>query len=337
MSASSGSFIRRVLIVCATTVGMAALALGVWKAVHILLVVFAGILLGVLLSGLADLLSSRSGLSRGSSLVVTVLAIIAAAALIGIVLGPAAGSQIDEMSQTLPQSVDRLREYLGKYGWTRQLLEAAPEPDAVVEQATGMLSTTLSALVDLVVLVFVGLYLAADPTVYRRGLVSLIPPAHRPRAGKIIEEIGQTLRWWLVGRFTSMLIVGIMTTIGLLLLGIPLAFGLGLFAAAVTFVPYIGPMVSFIPAALLALMQSSVTVAYVGLLYLMIQLIESYLLTPLVERHAVELPPAFLITMQVLLGALLGGLGLALATPLAAVGVVLVRTLYVEGALEAKG
>jgi predicted PurR-regulated permease PerM len=131
----------------------------------------------------------------------------------------------------------------------------------------------------------------------------------------------------------SMIVVGLLTAVGLWALGMPLALTLGLLAALLTFIPNLGPTLAVVPAALLALLQSPTKSLYVILLYLVIQAVESYLLIPLVQRQAVSLPPALTITAQVLLGILVGGFGLVLATPLTAAVMVLVRMLYIEDAL----
>jgi predicted PurR-regulated permease PerM len=131
----------------------------------------------------------------------------------------------------------------------------------------------------------------------------------------------------------SMLIVGVVTTLGLWLIGVPLALALGLLAALAEFVPNLGPLLAFAPAILLALTESTTQALAVLLLYLGVQGFESYVLTPLVEKRAVALPPALTILSQVLLGVLAGGMGLALATPLAAASLVLVQRFYVEDTL----
>lgn len=130
-----------------------------------------------------------------------------------------------------------------------------------------------------------------------------------------------------------MIVIGVLTAIGLWLLGVPMAVTLALIAALLTFIPNIGPILAVVPAALLALLQSPMQVVYVCLLYFGIQTFESYLLTPLVQRRTVSLPPALTIFAQVLAAVLLGGLALSLATPMAAALVVLVRMLYLEDVL----
>ena len=204
----------------------------------------------------------------------------------------------------------------------------------VLARVTGIFSTTLGIFADFIIILFIGLYLAIEPGLYTRGVIRLAPASRRERARAVIDEVGNTLRWWLIGKAASMLVIGVLTAFGLWLLDVPLALTLGLLAAILTFIPNIGPILSVVPAALLALLHSPTRALYVILLYLGIQTIESYLLTPMVQRRTVQLPPALTIFAQVLLGVLVGGLGLALATPLTAAALVLVRMIYVEDTLH---
>jgi predicted PurR-regulated permease PerM len=153
------------------------------------------------------------------------------------------------------------------------------------------------------------------------------------RVQEVLQEVGATLGHWLVGRIVSMGIGGGLTTGGLGLLGVPLAPALGFPAALAEFVPNVGPFLAFVPALLLALTESTTRARAVLLLYLGVQGFESYVLTPLVEKRAVALPPALTITAQVLMAVLADGLGLALATPLAAAALVLGQRLSVEDTL----
>jgi predicted PurR-regulated permease PerM len=198
---------------------------------------------------------------------------------------------------------------------------------------TRIFSTTFGALAGLLVFLLVGLYLAVEPSLYTEGVIRLVPIAKRARAHEIVQALGHTLRWWLLGRGVSMLMVRLFTAVGLWLIGVPLALTFGLLAALLTFVPYLGPILSAIPPALLALTQQPQQELYVILLYSGIQGVESYLLMPLVQERTVSLPPALTITAEVVLGILLGVWGIILATPLVAAMLVLVRMLYVEETL----
>lgn len=203
----------------------------------------------------------------------------------------------------------------------------------VVSRVTGIASTVLAAITGFLIILFLGLYLAAEPGLYTAGIVRLVPRRHRERAREVLAKLYETLKWWLVARFASMAVIGVLTWIGLAALGIPLSFILAVLAAILTFIPYVGPVLSALIPALLALAQGPMKALWVIVLFLAIQTVESYLITPLIERKAVRLPPALTITAQVLFTLIAGPLGLLLADPLLAVLMVLVQMLYVEDAL----
>ena len=208
-----------------------------------------------------------------------------------------------------------------------------PRRTDIVSRITGIVSGTLGLLGYGVLIFFIGLFFAAQPGVYLDGIVKLAPLSKRPRAREALTAAGDALTWWLVGKFISMAIIGVLTGLGLWLLGIELAISLALLAAVLTFIPNFGPIIAAIPAVLIGLLQSPLTAVWVVALYVAIQTIESYLITPLIQQRTVSLPPALTITTQLLMGVLLGGMGLALATPLTAAGLVLVRMLYIEDLL----
>jgi predicted PurR-regulated permease PerM len=231
-----------------------------------------------------------------------------------------------------------INEQLKGEVWGRQILALVAKARGEGAEAPGVaqaFSTTLGALVNIAVVLFMGVYMAINPGWYRRGVLRLISPPRRARAREILDAIGHTLRWWLFGRAVGMTIVGIMTTLGLWLLGVPFAAGLGVLAGLLDFVPFAGPILAAAPGVLVALSDGTIQVIYVLLLYFSIQLLEGYVLTPLIELRSVHLPPALTIGAQVLLGVLVGPIGVAVATPLTAVIVVLIEKLYVEDKLEA--
>lgn len=178
---------------------------------------------------------------------------------------------------------------------------------------------------------------ALAASLYRRGLLRLLPRSGGPDAEEAMDAASGALRKWLLGKLVSMLLVGILTTTGLWLLGVPLALSLGVLAGALEFVPFIGPVVAAVPGILFAFTQSPSTALYVALLYLGIQQVESYLIMPLVQRWAVALPPALAILAVVGFGVLFGVLGLLFAVPLMVLVMVLVEKLYVETALGQPG
>lgn len=337
-------FTRRVLM----AVGVTALAvvglLLLGYAAYIFLLVFAGVLLAVFLHGLGSRLSTLTGLSRGWSLALVMVGLVMVLGLAGWFLVPRVAVQVDQLTETLPEAARRLETQLGQYRWGRQLLERVPSVENLdqwlaarpnlLSHVTGFFSTTFGLLADLVIILFIGVYAAVEPDLYRRGFVRLVPALGKDRAREVWDEVGVVLWRWLLGRLVGMAVIAGATTAGLWLLGVPLALTLGLVAGLLNFIPNLGPLLSAMPALLIALPQGLTQVLYVALLYSAIQLVESYLLTPFIQRRAVALPPVLILTAQVLLGVLLGGLGLILATPLTAALVVVVQKLYVRDVLR---
>jgi predicted PurR-regulated permease PerM len=330
---------RRTAVVVATALAIVAVASLLVLAAEVLLLVFAGLLFAVLLSSLADALARVSGISRGLALGLTVVGLLAGTVGTAAALWPSVSEQADQLTTDLPAALRELRGWFEQREWGRWLLGRA-EPDqmadggALVDQATGILLTTISALAAGLIILFVGLYVAAQPCLYERGLRRLVPVARRYRADEVLFEVTSVLRWWLIGKILSMVLVGVLTTVGLWWLEVPLALTFGLLAAALTFIPNFGPVLSVVPPALLVLANDPTRALYVAALYLAIQTVESYAVTPLIQRRTVSMPPALTITSQVVLGVLVGGIGVAVATPLTAAAMTMVRMLYVEDLLE---
>jgi predicted PurR-regulated permease PerM len=202
--------------------------------------------------------------------------------------------------------------------------------EAVVEQATGVAWRVVDGLVALVIVIFTGLYLAAHPQPYIRGILRLFPLVRRHRIGEVLYACGYTLRWWLYGQLLAMAVVGVMMGVGLAIIGVPLAFVLGVVAGLFEFIPTIGPMLGLVPALVLALTDGGSTALWVLGLYSVVQTFEAYLLTPLVQQRVVHLPPVVTIAAQVFFAWTVGPIGLLIAVPLVAVLMVVVQMLYVE-------
>jgi predicted PurR-regulated permease PerM len=202
--------------------------------------------------------------------------------------------------------------------------------DAVVQQAAGAAWRVVDGLIAFVIVLFTGLYLAAHPQPYIRGLLRMFPLARRQRIGEVIYACGYTLRWWLFGQLLAMAVVGVMMGVGLAIIGVPLAFALGVVAGLFEFIPTIGPMLGVLPALLLALTDGGATALWVLGLYTVVQTFEAYLLTPLVQQRVVHLPPVVTISAQVFAAWTVGPLGLLIAVPLVAVLMVVIQMLYVE-------
>jgi predicted PurR-regulated permease PerM len=165
------------------------------------------------------------------------------------------------------------------------------------------------------------------------GVVTLVRPARRTRARQVLRQLGDALRGWLFGQLIDMAIVAVLTGVGLLLLGIPLALSLAVLAGLFNFVPYIGAIAGAVPAVLIAFGQSPGDALWVALLFAVVQTAEGYLIMPQIQKRTVHLPPALTILSQTVLGTLFGAFGLILATPAVAAGLVAIRMIYVEDIL----
>lgn len=300
-------------------------------APDVLLIVFAGLLFGVFFGGGGEWLARRLGIGRkwGVGLFVVLVLLALTGAFSG--FAPTIAEQFDRLVEEIPPAVDSLRSRLEDYAWGEDLLRRAKPGDLMTSGgAATAVTTTFGALGNLVIMLFVGLYVALDPEPYRRGLVSLLAPSARTSGQQVLATATDALRNWLKAQMMAMTVVGVLTWLGLWIIGIPLAPILGLIAALLAFIPNIGPIIAAVPAVLLAVADGPTTALLVVGVYVAVQTLESYVITPLIQQEQVSLPPVLIISMQLLLGVLFGLLGLALATPLAAFGLTMVKEVYVD-------
>jgi predicted PurR-regulated permease PerM len=318
-----------------------ALAYLLWRGVHVLLEAFAGVLFAVFLSAVSTWVCERTRLSYGKALAVVVAALFLLAGLTGWLLASRLTAEVGQLSQELPQSLAKIHAYLEQTAWGRLLLEHMPlaagnltlSDVGQFTRATGLITGVGDFLVTALLILFVGIFGAAEPELYKNGLLHLVPQAYRGRAAEALEAVAFNLRWWLLGQVVLMVVIGLTTALGLWLIGVPLALALGVIAGILELVPYLGPWISAVPAALIALLVSPTHLGLTLALYLFLHILEGYVLLPLVQRRAVLLPPAVTLVAQVLLGELLGMLGLFVAAPLTVAAVVLLKMLYVEDTL----
>lgn len=332
---------------CPRAVGVFAalgsVALALWLlgwVIDVVLLAFAGVLLGLFLRGVADWLAARTKLPPRWGVAAVCLALIGALAAFLWLAASSVGREVEELVQRLPRALGSLRASLEGHGWGRWLLERTQDSadrltgrDAL-GRAGGLFSSTAGTLASVIVFLFVGLFVALDPETYRDGALRLVPLTRRARARVVLGRTAHVLQRWILGKLVAMAAIGVLTWLGLLLLGIPLAPTLALLAALLTFIPNFGPALAMVPPALLALMEGPERAAYVVALYLAVQTVESYVLTPLVQKKTTSLPPALTIVAQVVMASLAGGLGVVVATPLTAVALVTVKHLYVEDVLS---
>lgn len=323
----------RVFVIVAVALLVVGLALLAWKTAEALLLVFAGGLLAIFLRMLSQAVSRWLRVPARWSFAATVLGLLLLFGGLGWALAPRVSDQATQLIQVLPGAVSSLAARFDSYSWGPRLLSqlrGALLQAGLFTSVFGTLRLTVDALARLVFVVFIGLFVGADPGRYRRGLVRLLPPPVRPRAHKVLGEIILTLRQWLLGQLVAMLLIGSLVGLGLWLLGVPLALTLGLLAGLLEFIPFIGPIVAALPALALAFVQGPWQALYVLLLFLGIQQVEGNAVQPLIQQRMVALPPLITLTATLLAAALFGFVGILVATPLTAVALVLVKMLLQE-------
>jgi predicted PurR-regulated permease PerM len=333
---SAPPLLRIGLILLAVVAGLLAL----WYLLQAWLLIFAGVVLAVALDGLTRLLGKVSPLPRWANLAIVVLTVLTLSALLAMWVGPAIADQADDLAEQLPEALDQVQEQVGQYRWAQPMLPEDLDQRRLADMARqamgslgGMLSAALGLVTALVVIVIVGVYGAISPKLHIDPALRLLPEARRETAREVVASIGFSLRRWLIGRAASMVVVGVLTYIGLLVLGVPLALVLAILAAVISFIPNVGPVLALIPAVLVALLDRPTLALWVIGLYMAVQAVESYLITPLIQKRAVDLPPAFLISIQLVMGMIGGVMGLLLAAPLAVVLIVPIQLLYLRDRL----
>ena len=258
------------------------------------------------------------------------------------IVGPAVAEQSTKLSDELPKARQQLVDQLHSSHWGSHVLAAGQRAmdaskDNNWQSALKFAGLTAHGLGGIIFAVVIGIFLAFQPDLYRTGFLNLFPQKRRKRINEVLDELGFTLWWWLMGQLVTMASVGILIGIGLACLNVPMAGTLGLIAAILSFIPSLGPLISVIPAIMLGLTISPTMAIWVCLLYLGVQIMEANVITPLIQRKAISLPPAFVLGSELIMGLLLGGAGLAFATPLVAVLLVLVNMLYIQDVLGDAG
>jgi predicted PurR-regulated permease PerM len=199
------------------------------------------------------------------------------------------------------------------------------------------LTSTFEVFGGILIIIFLSIYIAADPKLYHNGIMTLFPRARRRRAGEVLSAIAAVLRRWLITQLIAMATIGSVTTVVLLVLGVKAAFALGLLAGLFEFIPTVGPILSAVPAVAMGFLDSPEKAVVVAVAFFLIQFMENHLLIPLLMKGGVDIPPVLTILSQALMALLFGFLGLMVAVPLLAATLVAVKMLYVENVVGERG
>ncbi len=301
---------------------------------RLVLLVFAATVIAVLFSAGANRIQRWTNLPRGLALALSIVLLLGT--VIGIFLGFGAQlvAQFDMIRQQIPSALQAIQGQLDGWGLgepARELLSQGSSDLSTIMSRAGTYVLSIGSGLSDAVLVLVGaIFLAADPELYRRGLVKLVPPSAEPVARQAVDDAAGGLRGWMKGEALAIIVVALLTGAGLWLLGVPAAIGLGLIAGLMDVVPYVGPIIAGLPAVMLAFTQSPSTALWTIVLFLVVQQIQGNILQPIVQKHAVDVPPAVLLFSVIGMGLMFGFIGVVLAAPLTIVMFVLVQRIYVQ-------
>ncbi len=329
----SYSFIQKVWITGGIVSLIVIILLLIKATFSVLLLVLAGALIAIYFTGLSGLIFRKTKWKRGICLTISVLGTVLLVAALFWLIGAKLETQLSELTDTLPKTIERAKEQLEKSDLGKSVVKRISSPESAQKLKASLGSffkSTFGVLGDIYVVVFIAIFFTAAPGVYKRGIVDLIPQKGKQKAAEILDKLGENLKKWLKGKFFAMFVVFVLTAAGLAIIGIPLWLVLAIIAGLFNFIPNFGPLIGMVPAVLVALMIGPSAAAIVGALYILIQVVESNFITPLVQQKLVSIPPALIIIAQLLISPLTGGWGLVLATPLMLIVMILVKELYIK-------
>jgi len=299
----------------------------------LVLLIFAGVLVAIYFYGCAGILQRKVHLSPTLSIILSVL--INIILLVGFFwfVGARLQEEVSQLSDTLPQTLQDAKDKIGESNLGRKFLNYidsggnSEKTKAVVKQ---FFSSGFGALSDLYIVILLAAFFTASPASYRKGIIHLLPKKAKETGKQLLNELGDTLKKWLKGMIFGFFFIAVLTAIALVIIGMPLVLVLSLLAGLLNFIPNFGPIIALIPAVLLALMQGPTTALIILCTYTGIQIIQSAVTQPLIQKKMINLPPALIIAGQVAMGSLSGFWGVLLATPIVAVLMRVVDKLYIS-------
>lgn len=329
MTTNTPQLIERALVI----LGLVLAAAAFWLASDLVLIVIGGVLVAVLLEVVSEPFRWLR-LPRGLALLCSGILILGVLVGVGYLLGTTTVSQLQEVVTRVQEAQSSLMRTLQSSEIGRMALSRMRGAELPLTEIFGRVFTvSANFLVGLVVVVFGGVYLAAQPELYRAGLTKLFPRDWRTEVEETIDTVARALRLWLLGQMIQMVIIGVLSGLAVWLIGLPSPLALGAIAGVAEFVPYVGPIVAAVPAILVAVTLGPVTAFWTLVAYVGIQQAEGQLVTPLIQRRMVFIPPALMLLSIVAVGYAFGVGGAIFAAPITVMLFVMVNKLYVRDAL----
>jgi len=301
-------------------------------AFNVLLMGLAGSLIAVYFHGLGDMIERRTKFRRSLAMVISIGGTFIVLGLLVWFIGSKIQTQVTELSNTLPHTVSTAKAKLSSTPVGQKILEyvSGDNSQKLAATAQSFFSTSFGVIGDLYIILFLGIFFTASPSLYKNGMLALVPANKKALAGSIMDRISLSLKGWLKGMMLSMVLITILITVGLNIIGVPVAMVLGLITGILEIIPNFGPLIAMIPGVLLALTMGTDTAIIVALLYIVSQTIVANIVTPLIQKKIINLPPALTLMSQLIMGTLSGALGIILAVPLLAILTILVDELYTK-------
>lgn len=324
-------FQKKVWLTCGIVALCVALIWLLKASINVLLLIFAGSLIAVFFNKLSRLIEKKMKLKPKLSLAISIIGTILILVLLFWFIGAKIQQQLAELTKTLPTTIENARSQLGKSAIGSRIVEFSNSSSKnMMSFAQRFFSSSFGALGDLYVVLFIGIFFTIAPYRYIDGFVSLMPGKAQPKTKQVFEKAGVTLGNWLKGQIIAMAVVAVLTGIALSIIGVPMALALAIIAGILNFIPNFGPLIAMIPAVLVGLMQSPTIALVVAGVYLLIQALESNLITPTVQNRLINMPPALILIGQLFMGTLMGAWGIILATPIVALIIVVVQMVYLK-------
>jgi len=301
-------------------------------AFDVLLMALAGSLISVYFHGLGDMIQRRTKLRRNFAMAISVAGTLIIVAVLFWFIGAKIQTQVAELNNTLPHTIATAKAKLASTPAGQKVLDysAGDNSQKLMATVQTFFSTSFGVIGDMYIIMFLGIFFTASPSLYKNGILTLVPADKKPMAMNVMNRVSLSLKGWLKGMMLSMVLITILITVGLSIMGIPVAMVLGLITGILEIVPNFGPLIAMIPGVLLALTISTNTAIIVALLYIVSQTIVANIVTPLIQKKMINLPPALTLISQLVMGTLSGALGIILAVPLLAILFILVDELYVK-------
>lgn len=305
----------------------------VYKVFNAFLLLLAASLIAVFFRAVAAKIQQWTGWKNGISLTLSIVGTFLIVGLFFWLMGAKVQSQVTEMQDKVPQMIENAKDYLNQSDIGKKIVESVSNEEnqkKALPVLQGFFSSTFGVFGDLYVVVFLALFLTAGASEYVRGIVKMVPRKGQNKTHEVIMHLGENLKKWIKGAVFAGLVVFTLTAIGLISLGVEMWLILAILAGFLNVIPNFGPIIAMIPAVLVGLMDSPTKALLIAGLFILVQTLESNLITPNVQKKLLNTPPALLLFFQVIMGALTGGWGIVLAVPLLVILMTLVKDLYYD-------